>query len=158
MVYRYLFPRLLPMLRKYTNDESEIISIFNDGMLRVFTHLDSYEAKGNFEGWVKKIVKHSLANYFRKYKRKMIISDFPENMQSSKSNILSRIYYKDLIELIKILPARSLEVFELYAIEGYSHKEISDKLGISIGTSKWHLFKAKEKLSGFLDLNRENYE
>jgi RNA polymerase sigma-70 factor (ECF subfamily) len=62
------------------------------------------------------------------------------------------------MKIIKYLPARSSEVFWLYVIEGYSHKEISAKLGITVGTSKWHLFKAKEKLSSIIELNHENYE
>ena len=146
------------MIKKYTTDESEIISVFNDGMLRVFTQLDSYEARGNFEGWVKIIVKNSLSNYFRKYNNKIPVSEILENAHKSQSNILSRIYYEDLMKVIKVLPARSYEVFRLYVIEGYSHKEIAAKLGITVGTSKWHLFKAKEKLSGFLELNHESYE
>ncbi|HEB62662.1 MAG TPA: sigma-70 family RNA polymerase sigma factor [Bacteroidetes bacterium] len=146
------------MIKKYTIDESEIISIFNDGMLRVFTQLDSYEGRGNFDGWVKIIVKNSLSNYFRKYNSKISVSEILENTHRSRSNILSKIYYDDLMKVLKILPARSSEVFRLYAIEGYSHKEISEKLGITVGTSKWHLFKAKEKLSNIIELNHENYE
>jgi len=158
IVYRYFFPKLLPMIRKYTGDESEIISIFNDGMLRVFSQLETFQAKGNFDSWVKIIVKNSLSNYFRKYSNRVLVSEISENTQMTKSNILSGMYYQDLLKVLKKLPARSSEVFRLYAIEGYSHKEISEKLGITVGTSKWHLFKAKEKLSDIIELNHEKYE
>ncbi len=135
------------MIKKYTKDEEEIISIFNDGMLRVFSQLDSYEYKGDFDAWVRVVVKNSLFNYFRKYNSKIEYSEMYENKAKSKTNVLDKIYYEEMMTFIKMLPSRSSEVFKLYAIEGYSHKEISSKLGISVGTSKWHLFKAKEKLT-----------
>ena len=146
------------MIKRYTKNEDDIVSIFNDGMLRVFSQIDTYTAKGNFEGWVRRIVSNSLSNYFRKYGSKVKIFEIQDYDNKFNSNILSNLYYEDLIKLLQVLPKRSSSIFKMYVLDGYSHKEIANELGISEGTSKWHLFKAKEKLVSTIELNQDSYE
>ena len=146
------------MIKRYTFIEDDIVSIYNDGMLRVFTQLDTYSEKGNFEGWVRKIVLNSLSNYFRKNDQKIKMFEIKDYDHKTSSYILDNLYYNDLLKLMKILPERSSEIFRMYVLDGYTHKEISVKLGISEGTSKWHVFKAREKLAAKIELNQKSYE
>ncbi len=160
-LYRYFFAKLLPMIRRYAINEDDIISIFNDGMLKVFTQLDSFTGKGNFEGWVRKIVLNSLYNYFRKYNIKVKIfelHDYDKSLNGSGTSVLDDMYYEDLLKYLNILPKRSSEIFRMYVLDGYTHKEIAVKLDISEGTSKWHVFKAKEQLAKTIKLNIAGYE
>lgn len=161
MLYRYFFSKLLPMIKRYASNEDDIISIFNDGMLRTFTQLDTYTGRGNFEGWVRKIVLNSLYNYFRKHKLKVKIfelHDYDSPLNGSSNNILDDMYYEDLVSQLELLPKRSSEIFRLHVIDGYTHKEIAKELDISEGTSKWHVFKAKEQLASSIRLNKVRYE
>jgi len=140
------------MIKRFTKNEDEIVSIFNDGMLRVFTQLDMYTGTGNFEGWVRRVVLNSLSNYFRKYNVKVKIFELQEYDLSNNAHynndngILDGLYYNDLLKMLKVLPKRSSKIFKMHVLDGYSHKEIAEELEISVGTSKWHVFKAKEKL------------
>jgi len=160
-MYRHFFAKLLPMIRRYTSNEDDVISVFNDGMLRVFTQIDSYTGKGNFEGWVRRIVLNSLYNYFRKYNIKVKIfelHDYDISLNGSKKNVLDDMYYDDLLRHLNALPNRSSKIFRMYAIEGFSHKEIAKELDISESTSKWHVFKAKEQLAKSVKLKIDRYE
>ncbi len=157
-LYRYFFPKLLPMIKRYTRDEDEILSIYNDGMLRVFTKIKLYSFTGNFEAWVKKIVFNSLSNYFRKRNTEKNHQQLEHIHPKSSANILSGMYYNDLVKLLDVIPQKSSRIFKMYTLEGFSHKEISEKLGISVGTSKWHVFKAKEELMNSIESNKDSYE
>lgn len=156
-IYRFFFPRVLPLIRSFTTDEDEIISIFNDGMLKVFTRIKTFEGRGDFEAWVFRIIKNSLFNNFRINQPKLEILELNDHEGYQNPVVLKKMFYEDLLKLLKVLPDQSLRVFKMYVIEGYSHKEISDQLGISVGTSKWHVFKAKEKLGSIIDISVRSY-
>jgi RNA polymerase sigma-70 factor (ECF subfamily) len=126
-------------------------------MLRVFTKINSYSATGEFDAWVFRIVKNSLYNHYRLSYQKPDLSELQEQINPENPVVLRKLYYEDLLRLLKLLPSQSSKVFRMYAIEGYSHKEIAARLGISVGTSKWHVFKAKEKLIGVIDFNAVRY-
>ena len=126
-------------------------------MLKVFTRIKTFEGRGDFEAWVFRIMKNSLFNNFRLNQPKLEILELTDQEASQNPGVLKHMFYEDLLKTLKVLPEQSLRVFKLYVLEGYSHKEISDKLGISIGTSKWHVFKAKEKLGSIIDLNISSY-
>ena len=153
-MYRYFFRMMFPVITRYTTDEDEIVSIFNDGMLRVFKNMKAFNFNGSFEGWVRRIIMNTMFNYFRKYNRSANVFEIKESHLYNKNKVLNDIFYDELLSLLDHLPEQSSKVFRLYAIEGYSHKEIAKKLGISTGTSKWHLFKAKERLQAFIEINK----
>lgn len=147
----------MPFIRSFTNDEDETITVFNDSMMKVFTKINSYSASGEFDAWVFRIVKNSLYNHYRLSYQKPELYELQEQVNPESPGILKKLYYEDLVRLLKLLPSQSSKVFRMYAIEGYSHKEISARLGISVGTSKWHVFKAKEKLISFIDFKAVGY-
>lgn len=150
VLYRQYFPTMMRMVMRYANDEDTAMLIVNTGMLKVFQKLDTFEFKGSFEGWIRRLVFHSVSDYFRKEKKHLHFMVFEERDRSSKTNALDNLYESDILKLVDELPPSSANVFRLYAIEGYTHVEISKMLGISEGTSKWHLSNARKKLQELL--------
>lgn len=148
LVYKTYFPAISRMCRKYTTDEDELISIINDGFLKVYTKIGQFEGTGSFEGWIKRLVFTSLSDYFRKKNRgvKFIeLGDFMGNQQE-ESNALSDLYFDDVVKNLSILPEGSKKIFIMYHMEGYSHADIAAKMNISEGTSKWHVHNARKIL------------
>lgn len=148
LVYKKYFPAILSMCRKYTTDEDELISIINDGFLKVYIKIGQFEGTGSFEGWIKRLVFTSLSDYFRKKNRGVKFIELGEFMgnQQEESNALSDLYFEDVVKNLSLLPEASKRVFILYHMEGYSHSDISEKMNISEGTSKWHVHNARKIL------------
>ena len=144
-LYRHFFPIMERMVRKYTTDPDKLIDILNNGFLRVFKKIDTFQHKGSFEGWVRRLIFHSLSDYFRTKKSDIRFMLFEENYDLiEKPN--TQMYYDDLMTLVQQLPEKHMKVFHLFAIEGYIHKEIGKELGISENTSKWYLSEARKIL------------
>jgi len=155
-LYRKYFSSMMAMLMKHTSDKNLSMEILNNGMLRVFQKIDQYEQKGSLEGWIRRIVYHALCNHFQSnsnYIKYLILEDHDAAIPPAAED---QSKYDNLLELINSLPAATAKVFKLYAIEGYRHREISDILGISIGTSKWHLSEARKQLKEKI-MQSENY-
>jgi len=144
--YRRFFPVMMEMCLRRTDDRDEAMSIVNNGFLRVFKKIHLYSFKGSLEGWVRRLVWHSLADYFRDQQKYVHFLVFEERDQTAQSNPASQLYVEDILRMVNALPPASAAVFRLYAIEGFSHAEIGEQLGISDGTSKWHLATARQKL------------
>ena len=150
MLYRKFFDKMLSMCRRYTQDEDQQITIINDGLLKVFKKIDHFNYEGSFEGWVRRLVFTSLSDYFRKENKYLKFMIFETQDAQLPSDSEESLYYQDVIELVKLLPDKTRNVFQKYAIEGYTHKDIGTELGISEGTSKWHLSEARKKLQKLL--------
>jgi len=144
---------MLGVCRQYIKDLHFAEDVMVSGFVKVFNHLSSYEFKGSFEGWVRKIMIRESISYLRK--RQFVVYDdavVEVNGQVSNTNegLLDAEYVQQLIDE---LPEGYKTVFLLYAIEGYGHREIAELLEISEGTSKSQLFKAKKMLQENLRLN-----
>jgi RNA polymerase sigma-70 factor (ECF subfamily) len=135
------------LVMRYTQDEDQIIDIINNGFLKVFLHIGSYNGEGSFEGWIRKIIYRSLSDYFRKSKKdlKFLIYE-QEYSKTPTEEQNNQLYYQDLISLVNKLPELQMRVFHLHAIEGYNHKEISDELNINYSTCRWYLAEARKQL------------
>jgi len=131
---------------RYTSDREKAAEIVNDGLLKVFTRINQYQHKGSFEGWIRRIVFRSLSDTMRKDSNYMKFMVFEDYETSSQTSILHKLYEEDILKLVDKIPSASRQVFILFAIQGYSHKEIAGQKGISVGTSKWHLSEARKKL------------
>ena len=147
---------MMAMCMRYTRDEDKALLILNDGFLKVFKKIDTFRSEGSLEGWIRKLVYHTLADFYKKENTyiRFIQFELPEDgaMPATQSQGME---FQDLVRLLNHLPDRSAEVFKLYAIEGYSHQEIAVMMQISPGTSKWHLSHARERLKMFL--KKENH-
>ncbi len=146
-LYKEFFPAMERMIRKHTTDRDQQIDILNNGFLRVFKKIDSFSFQGSLEGWIRRIVYHSMCDYFRKHQkdiRFMVFGDIlKETLASKESN---NLHFQDLLNMVNTLPEKYHRVFYMYAIEGYKHQEIGEALNINANTSKWYLAEARKKL------------
>lgn len=145
VLYDRLAPRMFPVCIRYVGDREQAEDILQEGFITLFTRLDTYKGDGSFEGWARKIfVTTALMELRRKDALKM--SDDLETVRGMKTETVTQLQsigYKDLIKLITQLPPGFRTVFNMYAIEGYSHKEIGEILGISETTSRTQLSRAR---------------
>ncbi len=159
MLYRQFFPAMLRMCMRYTQDREVALEIINTGFLRVFQKLHTFSFNGSLEGWIRRLVFHSLSDYYKKNNRSLHFLSVEDRDAPISSEALSQLYLEDLMKLVDRLPDATQRVFVLYAIEGFTHEEIGDQLGISSGTSKWHLASARKKLKQWINQqhNRNSY-
>lgn len=159
MLYRRYFPAMLRMCLRYAGDRDTAMEIINTGFLRVFKKIETFSFKGSLEGWIRKLVFHSLADYYKKHNRQVHFLDIADRDAPVPNEALQNLYFEDILSLVDRLPAATREVFYLYAIEGYTHPEIADRVNISVGTSKWHLSAARKKLKQLIQerFNTRNY-
>ena len=144
-IYDRLAPRMLPLCMRYVGDRSLAEDVLQDGFITLFTHLHSYPGNGSFEGWARKIFVTTALMELRK-KDALKMSDELDTVRGMKADLPSQgqnIGYKELMKLVMQLPAGFRTVFNMYAVEGYSHKEIGDILGISESTSRTQLSRAR---------------
>lgn len=153
ILYLRYFDTMYGMCLRHTSDKEVSMSVVNDGFLKIFKNIDRYRFKGSFEGWMRRIVYNSLLDHFRKKSSKQKFIEF--DLNSFFTGIDSSMEYEDILDMVDTLPDDSRSVFIMHAIEGYNHKEISKIKGIPVGTSKWYLSKAKEKLKELLSKRNE---
>ena len=146
MLYKLFFQDCYYMCMRYTSDRETAQLIINDGFLQVFKNIDKSSGKGSLKSWIKRIVFNAMSDYYRKESRYMnrIILDEKDNLSPTLPD--DRLYYDDIIMMVDQLGDITGKVFKLFAIDGYSHKEIGNLLNISEGNSKWHLHKARKIL------------
>ncbi len=144
-LYDRLASRMFPLCIRYVGDRSLAEDILQDGFITLFTRLDSYKGDGSFEGWARKIfVTTALMSLRKKDALKMSDElDAARGMKADMTTQIQSIGYKELMELIMTLPPGFRTVFNMYAIEGFSHKEIGEMLGISETTSRTQLSRAR---------------
>lgn len=156
LLYRKYFSSMMYMCLRYTEDRDIAMQIVNNGFLRAFKKIDSYAFKGSLEGWIRKIVYHSLSDYYKKHAKYVQFLVLEEKEKAIPDTALSNMYAEDILGMVNELPPSTKQVFQLYAIEGYAHKEIAEKLGISEGTSKWHLSAARKTLKRLINKSTIN--
>lgn len=147
-LYKLYYPKMMSMVKRYTNIHQYHLAeeILNNGFLKVFQKIDTYKFQGSFEGWVRRVIYHSIFDYIRqnmKYTEKVV---FVEKDETVNTDLAAGMHYDELMKLVQELTETTRTVFNLYVIDGYSHKEIGENLSISEGTSKWHLFEARRVL------------
>ena len=155
-LYRKYFGSMIAMCMRHTSDREVAMTIVNNGFLRVFKKIDKYSFQGSFEGWIRRIVYHSVSDYFRSNSNTLRFLEIEDRHKPMDSKALDNLYLADLLAMVDDLPPATKEVFRLYAIEGYTHVEIAKKINISEGTSKWHLSAARKKLKTMIDKQKES--
>ena len=152
VLYDRLAPRMFPLCIRYVGDREKAEDILQDGFVTLFTRLDSYKGEGSFDGWARKIFVTTALMELRK-KDALKMSEDLETVRGMKTEMASQLQnigYKDLMKVITQLPPGFRTVFNMYTIEGYSHKEIGEILGISETTSRTQLSRAKTWLQNKL--------
>ena len=148
LLYNNYHSGLLGICLRYGKSRAEAEDILQLGMITIFKKIASYSGKGSFEGWMKRIMVNVAIDNFRKNNKFYYHQDIDEinGKPYFASDIPKDLEVKDILVTIQQLPPGYRMVFNLYAIEGYSHKEIAEKLSISENTSKTQLLKARKSL------------
>lgn len=151
MLYKTFYGFAMSICLRYANNRYEASEIMNQGFLKVFTNLHKYDETRPFKAWVGRIMMNTSIDYYRSNLKVAFMEDIDTVPDIGHEELPDRrLSYNDLLAMIQQLPNAYRTVFNLFAIEGYSHEEIAKKLNISAGTSKSNLFKAREKLKSMI--------
>lgn len=153
-LYKTYFESMYLYCLKRTQDEELCLSVINNGFLKVFKNIESYKHIGSLDAWIRKIVYNCMIDEIRSNKKHNMTVELQDHFAES-DQIMEQFFEADLKKLISELPESTEKVFKLFAIEGYTHEEISGKLNISIGTSKWHVSNARVLLKQKIEKNYE---
>lgn len=152
-LYDQCYSYMMSISLRYCKDHQEAGSRLNLAFLKVLQHLDQFDHSGSFKAWVSKITLRSIIDEFRSQQKHYQVNVYQgqsitENAwpQGEVNHILEDIDADHLMKMIQQLSPMDNQVFNMFAIDGYSHKEIGAMLNISEGTSKWHVFEARKKL------------
>ncbi len=147
-LYERYSPAMYGICLRYAGDPDEAADILQEGFIKVFTRLEDYRYEGSFEGWIRRIIINTAINHLIRQKKHQGQEDIEEVYGETMPDpsALDRLQHRDLIRLVQQLPPGYRMVFNLYEIEGYSHKEIAEIMGISINTSKTQLLHARRYL------------
>ena len=151
MVYQKLYGFSMKICLRFAKKQGEAAEIVNDGFLKAFTNIDKYDENWSFKTWLSRIMHNASIDYYRanlKWSQMEPLdqSDFFRH----EASVERKLGYEDLLEKIRQLPPAYRMVFNLYAIDGYTHEEIANMIGITAGTSRSNLYKARQKLQQML--------
>jgi RNA polymerase sigma factor (sigma-70 family) len=159
-LYQRFAPRMYAVCLRYAGVAEEAEDILQEGFIKVFKKIASFRGEGSFEGWVRRIFVNTAIEHFRRKRYLQPVTEKEENTIEGKFlTALDDMATKDVMALIQQLSPGYRTVFNLYVVEGYTHKEIADMMGISEGTSKSQLSRAKvilqDMVKQYIDQNRK---
>ncbi len=135
---------MLAVCMRYTTDRDEAQDVMQEGFIKIFKNINNYRGEGSLEGWIRRIMVHSAISRYRRLKPMLLTDEISENSTpcytSDQTNTMEA---KELMQMIQQLPGNYRSVFNLYAIEGYSHQEIGSMLGITELLSRTTLHRAR---------------
>ena len=151
---------------RYVQQSEDAADVMNRGFLKVVNKLNTFDRGRSFEAWVRKIIVNTALDFLRKKKRRLEqeVSVDEQSLDQTNPSLceqnLAELEFDaaELRQMINRLPDRTKLVFNLFAIDGYSHKEIAEQLGLSTGTSKWHVATARKSLQNMILKNRINID
>ncbi len=157
-LYETYYSKMLGVCLRYANDPDEAKDILHEGFIKVFRHLGKYQPGTSLNAWIKRIMVNTCIDYYRKMSRRRT-----EDMENAAHKIStapdanSICGEKEILKAVQSLSPAYRAVFNLYVIEGYSHREIGEQLGITESTSRSNLVKARMKLREILAPKYANY-
>jgi RNA polymerase sigma factor (sigma-70 family) len=152
-LYKLFYSEMIRICYRYLKSDDLAKEALNAGFLKVFKNIDAFDGqKGELHTWIKTIIVRTCIDLNRKELKFIVEKDTSEVADEVfvLPAILQKLYTDDLVKSIRRLPAATQVVFNLYVVDGYSHKEISEQLKISESTSRWHLTEAKKQLREML--------
>jgi RNA polymerase sigma-70 factor (ECF subfamily) len=164
-LFEKYYGKMMAICYRYAKDSDEAQDMVQNGFIKVFKKLDVYNFEGSLEGWIRRIMVNTAIDQIRKNKRNPFLIEDEDRVQNIEEDVpfsteedefYSKLKAKTAIKAISELSPAYRMVFNMYVIEGFTHKEIADYLGISEGTSKSNLAKAKQKLRAQLTLKFAN--
>lgn len=153
LLYKLCYAPMLKVCTRYARDVDEAAAIYNEAMLKVFNNIEQYKGESELPAWIRRIVINTCIDHYRRHSR--FIHQPVEAVIDQGIMITPEVYDRlsghDVTRLLHELPKNTGMVFSLFVLEGYKHEEIGQLLGISTGTSKWHLNEARRLLKEKLD-------
>ncbi len=151
-LYNRYSPKMLSVCYRFSNNREDAEDILQEGFIKVFTQINGFQNKGSFEGWVRKIIIHTCINFLKRNKkfRESIDLEQATYLATKEETLPSIMQARQVIECIRLLPLGYKTVLNLYALEGYSHKEIAIMLEIEESTSRSQYTRAKVMLESIL--------
>jgi RNA polymerase sigma factor (sigma-70 family) len=148
LLYRQFYGYAMSICLRYTQTREEAVEVLNDGFLKVFTKLYRYDLGQPFKPWLRRILINTATDYYRQALPHYYQNDLAaaEHIGTGEADALSGLSHEYLLTVVQRLSPAYRLVFNLYAIDGYSHDEIASQLGISVGASKSNLARARENL------------
>ena len=162
-LYNRFAPKMYAVCLRYANNSDDAQDLLQEGFIKVYKNIQRFRAEGSFEGWIRRVFINSSIEHLRKKSAKlMTVTEKEEGtIEDSDISALDTMAEKDIIKLIQDLSPGYRTVFNLYVIEGFAHKEIAEQLGISEGTSKSQLARAKsilqKKVAQYLSDTEKSY-
>ena len=151
-LYSRYSPKMLSVCYRFAQSREDAEDMLQEGFIKIFTQIHTFQNKGAFEGWIRRIIVHTCINFLKKYKKfnENLDLEYAQNQPSKDESISSLMQGKQVIECIRLLPVGYKTVLNLYAIEGYSHREIGEILDIEESTSRSQFTRAKAMLETIL--------
>ncbi len=151
-LYNKFSPKMLSVCYRFAHNREDAEDMLQEGFIKVFTQMHSFESRGAFEGWIRRIIVHTCINILKKNKKFNESVDIihATGLQVREETVPSVIQAKQVVECIRMLPIGYRTVLNLYAIEGYCHREIAGMLGIEESTSRSQYTRAKAMLEDIL--------
>lgn len=156
LLHEKYFGVMMSISLRYCSSWDESMEVVNSGFLKIFLKIKDYSGKGSFEGWMKRIIINTALDYIKSlkpYSEEIDDRNTFKNNYYFENDAIDKFSVDDILKQVQSIPPMSRAVFNLNVIEGYKHKDIAEKLGISEGTSHWHLQNARkiliDKLSKF---------
>lgn len=147
-VYDLYAGKMMGICLRYSKDMETAKDILHDGFLKIYSNLNKFRGEGSFEGWIRRIIVNTALEYLRNKKEEGYSVDIEEafSLKSEDYNILNKLQTEEIIKIISELPDTYRIVFNLFTIDGFSHREIAEKLNISESSSRVYLTRAKKIL------------
>ncbi|MEO7213485.1 sigma-70 family RNA polymerase sigma factor [Mucilaginibacter sp.] len=163
MLYKAFYGFSMGICLRYANNRDEAAEVMNQGFYKVYTHIERFDMTRPFKAWLGRIMMNVSIDYYRANLKMAYTDDLDKAEHLTDGELVDRnLNYEDLLRMVQQLPQAYRTVFNLFAIDGYSHEEIGDMLNISPGTSKSNLHKARQKLKTMIlkaddAANSQNY-
>jgi RNA polymerase sigma-70 factor (ECF subfamily) len=158
-LYEDHYSQMYPLCLRYSRDEDEALDILHEGFIKVFRHISKYTIGTSLTAWIKRIMVNTAIDFYRKRTRRRV-----ENIDNARSlkvvgpDAVSDMAANEIISALQELSPAYRSVFNLYVVEGFSHREVANQLNISESTSRSNLVKARNKLKNILQAKGILYE
>lgn len=155
-MYERFYGKMMVVCMRYAKDDDAALDAFQEAFIKVFNNLEAYTGNGSFEGWIRRIMVNTSIDHLRKNKRlneMYVVNEeitVDETEDEPTVDDVQSLSFQELMKYIQQLSPAYRSVFNMYVVDGFTHQEIADELGISVGTSKSNLNKAKKNLKKIL--------
>jgi len=158
-IYEQYYAPMMHVCIRFAHDENEALDILHDGFIKIFRYLHTYQSGTSLQAWMHRIMVNTCIDYYRKeLRRKTENLDQAYSTFDVSEDALDKLQAEEILSCLQQLTISYRSVFNLYVIEGYSHREISEIMGITESTSRSNLVKARTKLKELLALKNRTHE